>query len=231
MRARIDFDGQEFPAQIVRRVYDGDFLARIGRQFKFDGQSPDINAKIFRMGISYITSRRMEDREDFAKLNKQYVKLAREIDKFRVALKSNADLDLPQVMYFAALELSESAPSGDFPGLTDHERSQSGEPHFRELMRLLNILANGVREDMRQSAPKRGRRANWGLDGLALNSAQFFAVELNKRPFTIDPHKPFKPTEAFDFIKALVDPLDNVSDDAIVTAIRAAKTLPKSRKG
>jgi len=79
------------------------------------------------MGISYITSRRMEDREDFAKLNKQYVKLAREIDKFRVALKVS-DLDLPQVMVFCRLRISESAPSGDFPGLTDMNAAKAASP-------------------------------------------------------------------------------------------------------
>ena len=229
MRALIDKDGQEFPGHIVRRVYGRDFLKAIGRQFEFNPDDSEIIARIFHMGVCYIAFRRREDGDDMRQLRAHYAKLSRGIEVFRELLDENKDLDIPQMMYFSALQLGEQPPNGHFPGLTAHELTQSGEPYFREFLRLLEILSNGIKSDLARSAPKPGPKMNFGLEVIAIQASQFFAVELNRRPFTIDPHKPFKPTEAFDFVKSLVEPLDRVTDDQIVTAIRSAKSkLAKS---
>jgi hypothetical protein len=230
MRALIDTDGQEFPAKIARRIYGRDFLQAIGRQFHFNPDDSGIVARIFHMGASYIRLRRMEDRDDFRQLRAQYLGLSRKIDLFRQLLDKNKDLEFPDLMYLSALQLGEPPPKGHFPGLNAHELKQSGEPYFLEFLRLLDILSNGIKSDLARSAPKPGPKVNSGLEVIAIQASQFFAVELKKRPFTIDPHKPFKPTEAFDFVKSLVEPLDSVTDDQIVTAIRSAKSkLAKSK--
>lgn len=230
MPARVDLDGSERPQEIVRRIYSADYLLRLGQQFKFDEKDSEIVAEIRKMGTSYIAMRRRENPEEFRELNRRYNKLARELKVFRQALDHNADLDVPQIMYFSALKLNQLPPQGDFPGLSKHDREQSGEPYYRELMRLLEILDKGIDDDKTRSAPKRGPRVNFGLEVIARQAAEFFAVELKGRPFTIDPHKPFKATPAYDFVKALVEPLDTVTHDDIVTAIRGAKTIRKSPK-
>jgi hypothetical protein len=227
MPARIDLDIDERPRSIIQREYNADYILGLGRQFKFDPKDPEIAARIYMMGSSYLIARRQDNSEDLPLLNKRLLKFGREIDSFRLALDKAADLDLPTMMYFSALELNQPPPGGAFAGLTQHDREQSGEPYFREFMRILGILANAVQNDKKRSASKRGPRVNSGLEIIARQAAQFFAVELKDRPFTIDPHKPFKATPAFDFVKALVAPLDDVTDNEIVTAIRGAKPSKK----
>lgn len=214
MRAHIDTDKHEHPASIVRRLYIKDFLMDVGSQFNFDASNPVIVARIIRMGFSYIALRRIEDQSDVLELRKRYNKLAKKIHLFRGELKKSEELDLDQLMYFSTLGPDEGTRSQHFAG---------GEAIFRELLSLLEILSNGVAEQIRRSAPKRGPRINWGLEVLTVQATQFFAIELNGRPFTVDQNKPFKPTVAFDFIKALVRPLDIITDKEIITAIRAAK--------
>jgi hypothetical protein len=231
MPARIDLDAREMPAQIIHRIYNADFVTGIGQQFQFAGKDPEIVAQIIRMGISYIALRRMENRGDMQRLHNHYIRFARDIKSFQQVLEKSAQLDLSQLMYFSALELNQPPPGGNFPGLTKHQRERSGDPYILELRRLLEILAKGAEEHARRSAPNRGPPVNWGLQTLALHAAQFFSIELKGRPFTIDPHKPFKPTVAFDFIRALVQPLDTVTDNQIVSAIRAAKAPRRKRKG
>jgi hypothetical protein len=227
MPARIDLDIDERPRAIIQRAYDADYILGLGRQFKFDPKDLEIATRIYMMGAAYLIARRQDNSEDLPLLNKRLHKFDREIDLFRQALDKAADLDLPTMMYFSALELNQPPPGRAFPGLTQHQREQSGEPYLREFMRILDILAHAVQNDKKRSASKRGPRVNSGLEIIARQAAQFFAVELKDRPFTIDPHKPFKATPAFDFVKALVAPLDDVTDNEIVTAIRGAKPSKK----
>lgn len=221
MPAPANQEDREIPAQAARRVFNAGFLERLGQQFTFDGKDPEIAAAIIRMGISYISLRQKENTREIQQLRSRYKKLAGEIKSFRKLLEK--DEELPLLMYFSALQLKEPPPKSKFPGLTPHERQNSGEPYFRELLRLLNILSEGLNQQIRRSGLKSGPRSNPALESLALKAGQLFAQELNGRPFTIDPHKPFKPTKAFDFVKALVAPLDSVTDAEIITAIRAAK--------
>ena len=230
MPARIDLDISERPVAIIGRVYNAPYLSELALQFKFDGKDPEIVSRIKRMGIFYLIERRRESPNESRQLNNRYKKLSREIELFRQALNKNADLDLAQMIYFSALQLEEPAPTGAFPGLTQHERKQSGEPYFREFIRILDILDHAVKKHKNKSAPRRGPRINAGLDVISRQAMTFFAVELKGRRFSIDPHKPFKATPAFDFVKALVEPLDNVTDDEIVTAIRGAKSQKMTSK-
>jgi hypothetical protein len=228
MPARIDLDGSEWPPEIIRRIYNAEYLLRLGQRFKFDANDPNIVSRINRMGSTYIAMRRREDPADMRALNKRYRKLARDIESFRQALIGSADLDLPQMAHSAAIKLNQLPRKTAFPGLTPQESEYEDEAYFREFVQMLEALAYAVEEDKRRSAPKPGPRVNWGLEVIARQAAQFFVVELQGRPFTIDPHKPFKATAAFDFVKALVSPLDDVTDDEIVTAIRNAKSPKKT---
>lgn len=219
---------REIPAQAARRIFNPGFLEALGRQFKFDGKGPEITAALVRMGISYLALKRQENTREIQLLRRRYKKFAAEINAFRKSLKNDAEI--PLLMYFSALQLNEPPPQSEFPGLTPHERQNSGEPYVRELLRLLDILSEGLKQQIGRSGSKSGPRTNLALKSLALKAGEFFAQELNGRSFTIDPHKPFKATKAFDFVKALVEPLDKVTDDDIITAIRAAKAKLRPQK-
>jgi hypothetical protein len=231
MAAPPDPESPEVPASAARRIYNVEFLERLGEQFEFDGKDPAIATAIIRMGVSYCALRSRETTREIQSLRSRYNKLASDISSIRKALETSEELALPELMYFSALQLKEAAPNGEFPDLAEHERLHSGEPYFRELLRLLGILSEALKENIRRTALKRGPRANEALESLAFKTGQFFARELNGRPFTIDPHKPFKPTKAFDFVKTLIEPLDNVvTDDEIITAIRGAKAKLRPQK-
>jgi len=211
----------DLPASLIRRIYDAAFFSEIARQFKFDTENPETIAAINRMGISYLISRQLEDWHDPVDQRKRLKKLESEIHRFLATLEKSQDLEIPQLMYFSALKSGQPRPQTNFPSLTAHQQTQSGEPYARELLRLLTILENGIADAAKMAAPKRGPKPNLGLESLAFQAAEFFASQ--NRPFTIDAHKPFQATEAFDFVKMLVQPLDDISDDNIVTAIRGAK--------
>ena len=115
MAALADPESPEVPASAARRIYNAEFLDRLGQQFEFDGKDPEIAAAIIRMGISYCALRWQQNTRETKALRGQYNKLAGEINSIRNALEKSEELDLPQLMYFSALQLKERAPSGEFP--------------------------------------------------------------------------------------------------------------------
>jgi len=218
MPARADSSDQS-PTQIVRRIYDGSFIEGLSQRFKFDGNSPDIVKALLHMGVSYIVHRRLENTTSAAQSRRSAATLKRAINTFRKAIKKGEDLALPELMAIGALYAND--PVLD---IYDLEIEGKDDAYFYGLLRLLDFLEKGLDEEIRHSTGKPGPRANLGLQTMAIHAGQFFAVQLNGRPFTIDQHKPFKATQAFDFVKALVDPLDDVTQDDIITAIRSAKS-------
>ena len=225
MHAKHDTDPKESPAHVIGRLYDPVFFMALWRQFKFS-ENPEIIDRINQIGISYIISQRLDDPSGTEKHRKQLEKLGLEISRFMRLLRANKNLDLAQLMYFSALRNNQPRPETPFRDLDKHEREQTGVPYMRELRRLLNILADGIKDERELVGAKPGPRVKGGLEILALKAGLFFA-DLD-RPFTIDAHKPFKATEAFDFVKMLIMPLDDISDANIVTAVRGAQA--KMRK-
>lgn len=218
MRARVDADDAR-PIDIVQGIYTPEFLEKLGQRFNFDGTAPEIAARIARMGFNYIVARRQEDTSDLVQSLRHARGLKRSLHAFQYALKSDRDLHLPDVMAMGTVHanIASGAASGD-------KFDTNGDVLFQELSRLLDILGFGLKEEIELNLRKPGPRINLGLEIMAMQVSQFFKTELNGRPFTIDQHKPFKATQAFDFVEALVSPLDDVSQNEIITAIRSAKS-------
>jgi hypothetical protein len=84
----------------------------------------------------------------------------------------------------------------------------------------LELLKNSSLDQAEYFRGRPGPKINIGLEYLVRRVADLFLATLN-RPFSIDHHKPLAASEAFDFVSALVAPLDDVSDTEITTAIRA----------
>lgn len=219
MRARIDTDDGH-PIDIIQRIYTLEFLEELGRRFNFNGTAPEIAARIVRMGFNYIVARRREDTSDIVQSLRQARALKRSLHAFQTVLKSNEDLDLPGVLAMGAVHanqlLSDVAPNDKI--------ETNGDISYRQLLRLLDVLGFGMDQEIQLGLRKPGPRINLGLEIVAMQTSQFFKIELNGRPFTIDQHKPFKATQAFDFVKALIDPLDDLTQNEIVTAIRSVKS-------
>src|ERR1700761_1197097 len=148
----------------------------------------------------------------------------RQTNKFLQILRAAPQDDIAFGLHMTALRLDAAMPATIFPELTEHEQRQSGEPYFRELIRLLELLEKSALEQANRIRERPGPKINFGLEYLVRHVADLFMTTLN-RPFTLDHHKPVAASEAFDFVCALVAPLDDVSGTEIMTAIRAEQSL------
>jgi hypothetical protein len=84
----------------------------------------------------------------------------------------------------------------------------------------LELLEKSALDQINHFRERSGPKTNAGLEYLVRHVADLFLTTLN-RPFTVDHHKPVAESEAFDFVAALIAPLDDISDTEIMTAIRA----------
>ena len=153
-------------------------------------------------------------------LRKESAQLAKQTHKFLQILRNAPHDDIAFGLYMTALNLGAAMPNTIFPELSAHAQRQSGEPYFRELIRLLELLEKSALEQANHFRERPGPKVNLGLEYLVRHVADLFATTLN-RPFTVDHHKPVAASKTFDFVSALVAPLDHVSDTEITTAIRA----------
>ena len=217
MRARTEFR-TENRGEFIERAYSTQFLENLATRLNLPPFDGEMVKQIKRMAWTYIATRN-EDPAERQQFRQEYQELKRAIDRFVPILREAEQREFASDIDFAARRLGEPRPKTDFPDLTEHQK-QRGEPYLRELFRLLNIAKSAAEHQVMFFSNRPGPRINSGLAMLVTRAAAFFEIELH-HPFTIDHQKPFKPTKAFNFVRALVDPLDQVSDDEIVTAIRA----------
>ena len=220
-RARIDVDGEANPRQLVSRVYTDEFIAGLAELFNFDAQNPAIVSKIRRMGALYISLQRDDGGAESSLLRGMHLKLAAQAQRFQKAIKSFSTSADKEILYMTAVRLEEPPPQTHFSGLTEHEKRQTSEPYLRELERLTQLFQAACEEIAEFYTRQRGPKINFGLQVLVMHAARLFKNELGGRSFSLDHHKPFKSTQAYDFIRSLILPLDDVTHDHIVTAIRA----------
>jgi len=224
MRARID-SGDGRPDALLDDAYTAEFFAALERQFHLETANADTRKAIRNIGRHYLILRsREDDRKMRQELRKENAQLAKQTNKFlqilRTAQQDGRQDDIAFGLHMMALRLDAAMPATIFPELSEHEQRQSGEPYFLELIRLLELLEKSALEQVNHIRERRGPKINFGLEYLVRHVASLFLTTLN-RPFTLDHHKPVAASEAFDFIKALIAPLDDVSDTEIITAIRA----------
>jgi hypothetical protein len=234
LRARIDSDESERPADIARRVYTQKFLAEIGGKFKFDPFTRNRASDLRWIARTYILNRRLEISWDEHGRRMQSLKSYREFYKVTVSfldwLKKSYDhadfYNIATEMLLVARNRGESDPQNEFPKLDAHRRSV--EAYYRELVRLTEILEATLERGILNATPRRGPRPDDTLRHFVSSCAAFWMADL-KRRFTIDSHAGSGTTRSFEFVKRLLDPLDEIDDKKIVTAIRAenaAMSLP-----
>ena len=224
MRARVD-TGSATPTALIDVAYSDEFHLALERQFRLKSDKSEIRAELRKIGRLYLVLRRSENnREMRRELRRENAQLARQTNKFLKILRGAPHDDIASGLYMTALRLGEGMPATLFPELSAHEQSQSGEPYLLELIRLLELLEKSALERADYFRERPGPKINLGLEYLVRHVADLFLATLT-RPFTIDHHKPVAASEAFDFVSALIAPLDDVSDTEIMTAIRAEQVL------
>lgn len=227
-RARADIGDYKDPWDIATAAYDDEFLAMLKQEFEFDSLEPKRTQSIRYIGRQYILGRRLEDDQEFYKRSQaEYRNLLKETDHFLELLKKSYNnhyfYNIATEMLTLARGMNLPEPQSDFPDLTEHQRDV--ESHYRELVRLTELLKiaadHGMKFAKREVRP--GPKMNFGLELLVRKAADFWIGEL-KRKFTVDYHQGSGLTPAFEFVRALVKPLDDVPDDRIITAMRGEIT-------
>ena len=220
MKAVIDTDDEETPMDVVRRAYTPEFLSNIATRFGFSLGSDEQISDLHQIGYRYILGRRLEDDGGSLKnLRAEYLAFRKPLAKFAEALETFSQERLAHEMQYGARLLVEPSPSTEFPELSEHQKKR-GEPYLFELKRLLRILGRGVDYQIDALTSKGGRPKNHGLDIGVIYAADFWEVNLG-RLYTVDHHQGSGITEAFEFTKALLQPLDDLTDTQVTSAMRA----------
>lgn len=219
VRARVD-DGIEPPKTIAARVYSDQFLSELKKQFRFDALAPETAAELRDIAFRYIVFRREENQPAFRKSSRrEFLALQEATECYLALLERHETRDLASDIHLAASLENIGEDRGNSPDVAGQKR-HDGKAYLRDLVRLLELIKRTAAWHARFLETRGGRPKNFGLEELARKAAEFWSTELN-RQFTVDYHKGTGVTVAFKFVRALVAPLDDVSDRQIVTAMRA----------
>src|SRR5689334_3300089 len=147
MRARIDKTGEENPHALIDAAYSDQYFRALEQRFRLETGSADTRRELKNIGIRYLTSRRSEDnRKMRQELRRESAQLASKTNKFLQILRNAPHDDITFGLYMTALSLREAIPATVFPRLSAHAQTQSGEPYFLELVRLLELLEKSALE-------------------------------------------------------------------------------------
>jgi hypothetical protein len=218
MRVRIDCGENWNLREIGARAYTDDFLTELGKSFGFNALQNGLTAKIKLIGLRYIRIRGAQLKTEKKHDRQEYERRQRIIDNFTEALKCWESDDIATDSYFAALKLREPRPETDFPDLTEHQKIR-GEPYLRELHRILKVLKAGNQIWLEEFKSRPGKSKNAGLESLVRNAAEFWVTDLRGK-FTVDYHEGAGLGRAFEFVQTLMKPIDDVTDEQIITAMR-----------
>lgn len=208
-RARAD-NGTDRPRKIGDRIYTDAFLAELQRQFGFEATRAETAALLRRIAGRYILGRRWENQASLLKSDhRKYIALKEGTERYQALVKQYDEDEIGSDMKTAAQQLDWPQPEPSDP-----------EGYYRQLLLLLELLRTAAIRQAGYLASRGGRPKNFGLEDLTRLAADFWIGELGRR-FRIDYHQGAGVTPAFEFIKALVTPIDDVSDKQIVSAIRA----------
>lgn len=225
MRARIDTDPGQTPSLIAQVAYDDAFLATLKADFNFDASQPEFVDELRRIARIYILDRRHNDDDEWPRnAQKSYRSFLKTTDAFLKWLKESYEhpdfynIATEMLIVARARTRPEPEPQTEFPGLTEHQRHV--EAHYRELLRLTELLKATLARRLGVSKRKPGPKPDFALRHFIIGCSELWTRQLDRK-FTIDYHKGSGLTPAFAFVEALLKPLDKVSKREIITAMRA----------
>ena len=224
IRARVD-DETEHPRTLAKRIYNEQFLSKLKEQFGFDALEPQVARELQGIAFRYIVFRRGENQPQFVRKSRlDYRALQKATERYIEFLEHfNEEMgDLASDIHLAVTTEVPARVPVDCRRPINSRRptDRDGHASLAELLRLLSLMKMTAGRHVRDFTAGGGRPKNLGLEAMTWKAAEFWTEEL-KRKFTVDYHRGTGITEAFEFVRALVAPLDDVSDRQIVTAMRA----------
>jgi hypothetical protein len=200
--------------------FSPEFIVKLGDEFKFDGNSQKIIDEINYIRSGYVVARNADGHEAYGQsARKNYIEIYKGIHEFRTVLERHETQDLASDMYYGALELNEPEPQTEFLELSEFEKTR-GKPYYLELLRLLMILETGVEKTIDNLSPTRGRKRDYAVEAAVRRAADFWQIFL-KEKFTVDYRAGAGLTRAFLFVQKLLNEIEPVPENKIITAMRS----------
>ena len=223
MRGHIN-KGDQHPREIAEFAYTDEFLSRLGHKFDFDALNPEIMGELREIASDYIYWRRLQASMGISPKVKQrrYRQFQKSAERLMRQLKYYDNREIDSLIRFGANRLRAPTPPSHLVDFTKHKKLK-GLPFYREFVRFLEFIGIGTNEMIEDLKLPGGRRQNFGLENLTIKAAEFWESRLGRK-FTVDYHEGKGLTKAFDFVRDLVTPLDEVPDKKIVTAMRSEIT-------
>lgn len=221
-RARIDQEN-EFPGDIADRVYSDEFLAGLGKKFNLN-LTIEVRRELHRMAQIYIANLRLGTDDSWDRTQRRrYRQLKSAASRFAKTIKAFEDDDIASHLFMTVRVMENEALLGD--KLISAQRNM---PHNRtiypHIMNLIDLIGEAAECKVKEFIFPRGPKGNPGLHSMTMHAIALWQVDFGRR-FTVDYHKGSGLTDAFQFMRALIDPLDDVSDQQIITAMRHAIKL------
>lgn len=235
MPARVD-SGESY-RDIVERVFSEEFMGQLAKRFDFDLDLDRLNVRRELRGIAsaYIVGARDDGGKSAKEQQNRYRQLRSAVTRFANLVKEFEDNDIATDLRRFAIWKKEDSPHSDEVIAGQRTRKQS-DFLYRHFLNLLELLDEAARHRINFYKAPRGRPRNLALQGVIMKVEQFWTFDLHRK-FSVDYHKGAGLTEAFEFIRALIDPLDDVTDQQIITAMReeirnqrSGRIKPKSPK-
>jgi hypothetical protein len=220
MPSQVD-SGNEPHHAIAKRIYSHEFLNQLAKTFNFDLDKHNARYELRKIAEAYIVGCRNDGEKLQKELRHRYRQLSGAISDFAGRLNKSDDYDdiateMHRVAIFSPLEASYM----DDVIVAQKARGDTEFLH-RHLLNLLELLTVTAKHRIKFYEGTRGRRKNRGLQAVIMKGHQFWAFDLDRK-FSIDHHHGTGLTDAFQFVRALIEPFgDRITDTQIITAMRA----------
>jgi hypothetical protein len=212
----------------IQSIYTDDFLTGLTKRFALNMEPTEIAHGLRDIGRRYVLMSGLRNTGEVIKKDRRkYAVLRKSTAKFINELQTWSLNDLAGDMAYIARSLREPPPLTEFPDLTDHQKKR-GDSYYHELLRLLQLLEKTTAGSIRQLTSRGGRPINYGLEVLTRMAADLWTEKLRRR-FRVDYHQGAGLSEAFRFVQALLEPLGEIPERKIITAMRAEIKSRNSR--
>ncbi len=203
----------------ARKHYTDQFIESLAKDYNFDPTDIEVLGRLYEIEYRYNTGQSFEGEADENREERQrHKKLLKTFRAFRKELEENGGDHFNLEVHHGARmcgDLNPNLDPEDYPG-QDFSKNYC---YWFEFERYLTFFGLGLEATIERNRSHGGRPKNGGLS-LAINYiSDFWHFNLGKK-YTLDYEGGTGLSEAFIFTKRLIDPLDEVPEVQIVTAMR-----------
>ncbi len=210
--------------QSEREYYTEDFICALAAVYNFDAADIYLLTDLYEIAYRYRLGNRLAagDKERMPEYRKNLSKLQRKYRAFMDELEAQGG-DYFNLEVSGGARIAEALDLGVDPDLDpqDYAGMQFSKSYcyWYEFERYTTFFGLGLDHNIEQLKSRGGRPKNQGLHLSIGYIGRFWERRLGRK-YTVDHHGGQGLTEAFEFTKRLLTPLDDIDDVQIITAMR-----------